>query len=74
MSEPLDARTRMIELCAAVAATEKARSLEESADTEAPNWERVAARHHAEAAERIRRSILLLADTLAPLPGPEADR
>lgn len=74
MSEPLDARKRMIELCAAVAGYEKARSLAKSEDVEAANWERVEARHHADAAERIRRDILLLAGTLAPRPVAETDQ
>ncbi|MCV9964177.1 hypothetical protein OIU34_20035 [Pararhizobium sp. BT-229] len=72
MSEPLDARKRIIELCAAVASAEKGRNLAESEDIEAPNWERLAARHHAEAAERIRVGILLLADTLARPPRSES--
>ena len=66
MSEPLDARKRLIEMCAAAATAEKARSLAVREDSEAADWERVAASYHAEAAERIRTAILLLSDTFAP--------
>lgn len=71
MSEPLDARKRLVEMCAAVAAAEKARNVAESENIETAEWERVAASYHAEAAERIRKAILLLADTFAPAAGED---
>jgi hypothetical protein len=72
-AEPLNSRKQLIELCGAVANLEKKRNLSNSEDIEVPNWERVAAKHYADAAERIQSSILLLADTFAPMPNLDAD-
>jgi hypothetical protein len=65
MAEPLESRRRLIEMCAAVAEAEKARNVAVRENIDAPDWERVAAGYHGEAAERIRAAILHLAGTFA---------
>ncbi|MBY3432821.1 hypothetical protein HFN89_01355 [Rhizobium laguerreae] len=63
VAEPDDARQAIIELCAAAAADEMRKSEAELENIDAADWERVAARCRAEAADRIRSRILLLGDT-----------
>lgn len=62
----------MVDLCAAVAEAEALKAKASADDPDLVDWERLAARHHAEAAERIRNSILLLKQSLLPPGGPES--
>ncbi|MNL65491.1 hypothetical protein D3C87_1898260 [compost metagenome] len=66
VSQPDDARRTLVDLCAAIASGEKARSEAVSQDIDATEWDKVAARHHAEAAERIRLGILGVLETFKP--------
>ncbi|MCZ7862510.1 hypothetical protein O9X98_14140 [Agrobacterium salinitolerans] len=66
VSQPDDARRTLVDLCASIAAGEKARSEAVSQDIDATEWDKVAARHHAEAAERIRLGILGVLETFKP--------
>jgi hypothetical protein len=63
LSQPDDARRTLVELCASIAAGEKTRSDAVADDIDATEWDKVAARHHAEAAERIRRGIMGILET-----------
>lgn len=63
VSHPDDSRRALVELCASIAAGEKTRSDAVSQDIDATDWDKVAARHHAEAAERIRLGILGVLET-----------
>jgi hypothetical protein len=63
VSQPDDGRRTLVELCASIAAGEKSRSEAVSQDIGAAEWDKVAARHHAEAAERIRLGILGVLET-----------
>lgn len=66
VSQPDDARRTLVNLCASIATGEKARSEAVSQDIDATEWDKVAARHHAEAAERIRLGILSVLETFKP--------
>jgi hypothetical protein len=63
VSQPDDALRTLIELCASIAAGEKTRSEAVLLDIDATEWDKVAARNHAEAAERIRLGILAALET-----------
>ncbi|MCS4088428.1 hypothetical protein [Rhizobium sp. BK176] len=63
VSQPDDARRTLVELCASIASGEKARSDAVSQDIDTTEWDKVAARHHGEAADRIRLGILGVLET-----------